>query len=61
VLAWISRGAQAGPRRRGSGRRTRVKAALARLKARETDRRRDWVEKTSTRLACEFDMIRVEN
>src|SRR6266581_8656086 len=47
--------------RRGSGRRKRVKAALARLKARETDRRRDWAEKTSTRLAHDFDLIRVEN
>jgi putative transposase len=47
--------------RRGSARRTRVKAAIALLKARETDRRRDWAEKTSTRLVREFDVIRVEN
>jgi transposase len=47
--------------RRGSGRRKRVKAALARLKARDTDRRKDWAEKTSTRLAREFDLVRVEN
>jgi len=46
---------------RGSGRRKRVKAALARLRARETDRQKDWAEKTSTRLAREFDVIRVEN
>jgi putative transposase len=46
---------------RGSGRRQRVKAAIARLRAHETDRRKDWAEKTSTRLAREFDMIRVEN
>ena len=46
---------------RGSGRRKRVKAAIARLRARETDRRKDWTEKTSTRLAHEFDVIRVEN
>jgi putative transposase len=46
---------------RGSGRRKRVKAAIARLRAHETDRRKDWVEKTSTRLAREFDVIRVEN
>jgi putative transposase len=46
---------------RGSGRRKRVKAAFARLRARETDRRKDWAEKTSTRLAREFDVIRVEN
>jgi ribosomal protein L37AE/L43A len=30
---------------RGSKRRQRVKAAIARLKARQTDRRKDWVEK----------------
>ncbi|MGH3860247.1 RNA-guided endonuclease InsQ/TnpB family protein [Actinokineospora sp.] len=46
---------------RGSNRRGKVKTAIARLKARETDRRKDWVEKTSTRLAREFDVIAVEN
>ncbi|MEO3872750.1 transposase [Nonomuraea sp. B12E4] len=46
---------------RGSNRRSRVKAAIARLKARETDRRRDWVEQTSTALARRFDMIGVED
>jgi putative transposase len=46
---------------RGSGRSQRVKAAIARLRVHETDRRKDWAEKTSTRLAREFDMIRVEN
>nr|WP_275406994.1 transposase [Actinomadura bangladeshensis] len=45
---------------RGSNRRARVKAAIARLKAREADRRRDWVEKTSTDLARRFDVIAVE-
>jgi putative transposase len=47
--------------RRGSSRRRRVGLAIARLRARETDRRKDWAEKTSTRLAREFDLIRVEN
>jgi putative transposase len=47
--------------RRGSNHRRRVRRAIARLKARETDKRRDWAEKTSTRLAREFDVIRVEN
>ena len=42
----------------GSNRRKRVKTAIARIKARQTDRRKDWVEKTSTRLAAEFDVIR---
>ncbi|WP_312032907.1 RNA-guided endonuclease InsQ/TnpB family protein [Actinomadura latina] len=46
---------------RGSNRRARVKAAIARLKAREADRRKDWVEKTSTELARRFDIIAVED
>ena len=47
--------------RRGSNRRGKVKTRVARLKARETDRRKDWVEKTSTDLARRFDVIRVED
>ncbi|WP_329251685.1 transposase [Actinoallomurus sp. NBC_01490] len=47
--------------RRGSRRRNRVKAAISRLMAREVDRRRDWVEQTSTDLARRFDLIRVED
>src|SRR5450755_3636893 len=47
--------------KRGSNRRGRVKHAIARLRARETDRRKDWAEKTSTDLARRFDLIRVEN
>jgi putative transposase len=46
---------------RGSARRARVKLAIARLKAREADRRKDWVEKTSTYLASRFDVICVED
>jgi transposase len=46
--------------RRGSNRRQRVQAAIAKLYARSADRRRDWVEKTSTDLARRFDVIRVE-
>jgi putative transposase len=46
---------------RGSNRHRRIKTAIARLKARETDRRKDWVEKTSTDLARRFDLIRVED
>ena len=45
----------------GSNRRARVTTQVARLKARETDRRKDWVEKTSTDLARRFDVIRVED
>ncbi|HYV76737.1 MAG TPA: transposase [Streptosporangiaceae bacterium] len=47
--------------RRGSNRRGRVRLAIARLKARETDRRKDWAEKASTYIARRFDLIRVEN
>jgi transposase len=47
--------------KRGSNRRGRVRHAIARLKARETDRRKDWAEKTSTDIARRFDVIRVED
>jgi putative transposase len=47
--------------RRGSHRRARTKLAIARLRARETDRRRDWVEKTTTDVARRFDTICVED
>jgi transposase len=47
--------------RRGSNRRGRVKHAIARLRARETDRRKDWAEKASTSIARRFDLIRVED
>ena len=46
---------------RGSNRRGKARTALARLKARERDRRRDWCEKTSTGIARRFDVIRVED
>ena len=45
----------------GSNRRRRVKIAIAVLKAREADRRKDWAEKTSTDLARRFDLIRIED
>ena len=47
--------------RRGSRRRERIRAAAAKLHARESDRRKDWVEKVSTDLARRFDLIRVED
>jgi putative transposase len=47
--------------KRGSSRRARVKTAIARLRAREADRRKDWAEKTSTDLARRFDLIRLED
>ena len=46
---------------KGSRRRARVKGSIARLKAREGDRRKDWVEQTSTSLARRFDIIRIED
>jgi putative transposase len=47
--------------RSGSNRRNQVRLGVARLRARETDRRKDWAEKTSTDLARRFDLIRVED
>jgi putative transposase len=47
--------------KRGSNRRLRMKLAVARLRARETNARKDWAEKTSTDLARRFDLIRVED
>jgi putative transposase len=46
--------------RRGSNRRVRTKTAIAKLRAREVDRRKDWVEKVSTDIARRFDTIRIE-
>ena len=45
----------------GSNRRKKTKALIAGLKAREVDRRKDWVQKATTDLARKFDVIRVEN
>jgi putative transposase len=45
---------------RDSHRRARTKRAIAKLKARERDRRKDWVEKASTDIARRFDTIRIE-
>jgi putative transposase len=58
LLRLARRRAQA---QRGSNRRAKLSAAMARLKAREADRRKDWVEKTSTDLARRFDVIGVED
>ncbi len=46
---------------RGSARRARTRRAIGKLRARETDRRRDWVEKTTTDLARRFDTICIED
>jgi transposase len=47
--------------KRGSNRRGQAKHAIARLRAREADARKDWAEKLSTDLARRFDVIRVED
>jgi len=47
--------------KRGSDRRRRLKTQISKVKAREVNRRKDWVEKTSTDLARRFDVIRVED
>jgi putative transposase len=45
---------------RGSASRARTKLAIATLTARESDRRKDWVEKATTDIARRFDAIRIE-
>jgi putative transposase len=45
---------------RGSNRREKTRLAIAKLKARERDRRKDWVEKITTDIARHFDTIRIE-
>jgi putative transposase len=49
-----------GRAKRGSNRRKKTKRAIATLKAREADRRRDWVEKVTTDIARRFETIRIE-
>ena len=47
--------------KRGSNRRLRAKARLAQARTRDTDRRKDWAEKTSTEIARRYDVIRIED
>lgn len=47
--------------RKGSVRRGKVKARIATLHARVADRRKDWVEKATTRIAATYGVIAVEN
>ena len=47
--------------KKGSNRRARTKLQIAKLSARETDRRRDWVEKTTTDLVRSYDLIAIED
>ena len=46
---------------KGSNRRATTKAAIARLKARERDRRKDLIEKATTELARTADIVRIED
>jgi len=47
--------------KRGSQRRQRAKARLAKAHVRDADRRKDWAEKASTDIARRFDLIRIED
>ncbi len=46
---------------KGSNRRARTKASLARLHATERDRRKDLIEKATTELARTADIVRIED
>ncbi len=46
---------------KGSNRRKATKLAIAKLSAKETDRRKDWIEKTTTDLVREYDLIALED
>ena len=47
--------------RKGSNRRARTVSRVARLTAREADRRKDWIEKTTTDLARSVDLVALED
>lgn len=47
--------------KRGSNRRRKAKARLARVHAQNADRRKDFIEKATTHLACTYDLIRIED
>ncbi len=47
--------------KRGSNRRAKAKARLARATTRRADARKDFIEKASTDIARRFDVIRLEN
>jgi putative transposase len=47
--------------KRGSVRRGQVRLGIARLRARERDRRKDWAEKKTTEIVRRFDLIKVED
>ena len=45
---------------KGSNRRNATKLAIAKLSAKETDRRKDWIEWTTTDLVHDYDLISLE-
>jgi len=47
--------------KKGSNRRQATKAAIGGLKAREADRRKDFVEKATTEMVRRFDLVAVED
>jgi putative transposase len=46
---------------KGSKRRSRTKASIARIAATEADRRRDWMEQTTTAVVRDHDVIAIED
>lgn len=46
---------------KGSNRRERTRKSLARVRIREADRRKDWIEKTTTQLVRDHDFIAIED
>jgi putative transposase len=46
---------------KGSNRRARTKHAIAKIRAREADRRKDTIEKATTELARTADVVRIED
>ena len=46
---------------KGSNRRNQTKLAIAKLSAKESDRRKDWIEKTTTELVRNYDLIVLED
>ena len=46
---------------KGSNRRSRTKRQIAVLSERESSRRKDWIEKTTTDLVREFDLLAIED
>lgn len=47
--------------KRGSNRRNALRARLGRLSARRADKRKDFIEQTTTDIARRFDVIKLEN